>query len=209
MNEYFMNLKPYADEFDEQSKMNENVLAQNPYASKLNIDNYGTHQIIDEKTGEIKEHFGASKHFSKVDPETDDTKSLHFAGEDRIYLILKNKYTKEWEFPTGKVFFGQTFLRAKQNLFSHLTNDTWKVRYIAGYPMVATIREFTPAENTLNHGLRGVRSYFFSANHYRGFPEYQLDKTDFEDFAWVPKRQLNEYFERDYYEIFIRACLTR
>jgi len=63
MNEYFMNLKPYADEFDEASKMNENVLAQNPYASKLNIDNYATHQMIDEKTGEIKEHFGASKHF--------------------------------------------------------------------------------------------------------------------------------------------------
>ncbi|CDW83242.1 UNKNOWN [Stylonychia lemnae] len=211
MNEYYMNLKPFADEFEEQSKMNENVLAQNPYASKMNMDNYATHQIIDEKTGEIKEYCGASKHFSRVDPNIDDKRSLHFAGEDRTYLIFKNKYTKEWEFPTGKIYFGQTFLKAKQNLFTQLSNDAWKVRYIGGHPMVATIREFTPAEqrDSLNHGLRGVRSYFFPANHYRGFPEYQLDQTDFEDFAWVPKRLLNEYFDRDYYEIFIRACLTR
>jgi len=35
------------------------------------------------------------------------------------------------------------------------------------------------------------------------------DANEFEDYAWVPKRQLNEYFEKDYYEIFIKACLTR
>jgi hypothetical protein len=36
-----------------------------------------------------------------------------------------------------------------------------------------------------------------------------VDDNDYGDYAWVPKRQLNEYFSEDYYNIFIKACLTR
>ena len=67
-------------------------------------------------------------------------------------MILRNKYTKEWEFPTTKMNFGQTFMRAKQNLFNVIAYDekeggqsgtSWKVKYFGQGPVVATIREFS------------------------------------------------------------------
>ena len=33
--------------------------------------------------------------------------------------------------------------------------------------------------------------------------------TDYSDWAWVPKRQLNEYFTREYYDTFAQVTLTR
>lgn len=50
------------------------------------------------------EYSGSSKHFSAVDPAMPDKRSMHYAGEDRVYLIVRNKITGEWEFPVGKAF---------------------------------------------------------------------------------------------------------
>lgn len=72
----------------------------------MNLDNYPTHKIQDPKTGEDIEYCAASKHFSNVDPFIEDKKSLHYAAEDRTYLIVRNKFTHEWEFPTHKMYFG-------------------------------------------------------------------------------------------------------
>jgi len=66
------------------------------------------------------------------------------------------------------------------------------------------MRDFTIAEKeetTFDH-LKGVRTYFFHAHHWRGIPclsDSIKDSTDFEDYRWIPKRQLNEYFTREYY----------
>ena len=43
MNEYHLDERPFADEFEEMSKLNENVLGDNPYSSKMNLDNYATY----------------------------------------------------------------------------------------------------------------------------------------------------------------------
>lgn len=118
MNEYYCNQRQFSDEFEEVSKLNEDVLGDNPYSSKMNLDNYPTHRLFGAQPGDsAAEYCAASKHFSNVDPAITDRKTLHYAGEDRTYLIVKNKLTNEWEFPTGKMNFGQTFMRAKQNLF--------------------------------------------------------------------------------------------
>ena len=109
MNEFYSNTKQFSDEFEEVAKLNEDILGDNPYSSKMNLDNYPTHRS--KETGE--EYCAASKHFSKVDPAIEDPQSLHYAGEDRTYMIVRNKYTTEWEFPTHKMNFGQTFIRAK------------------------------------------------------------------------------------------------
>jgi hypothetical protein len=57
--------------------------------------------------------------------------------------------------------------------------------------------------------MKGVRTFFFQAHHWRGLPVMNYENNDYEDFAWVPKRQLNEYFSRDYFDIFAKGCLTR
>ena len=162
MNEYYCNMKAYTDDFEEVARLNENVLGDNPYNSKQNVDNFPTHRITDPQTGEIQEYAAASKYYPNVDPSMQDRRSIHYAGEDRTYLIFKNKYTQEWEFPTGKMFFGETFVRAKQNLFVSFANG-WKIKYYGQAPNIATIREFTEAEKAdkFNHDLKGVRTFFF------------------------------------------------
>jgi hypothetical protein len=122
-------MKQFSADFEEISKLNEDVLGDNPYVSKMNLDNYPTHKLKDSSTGAEMEYCAASKHFPLVDPNIEDRRSIHYAAEDRTYLIFRNKYTKEWEFPTGKMFFGQTFIRGKQNLFSQLSDGIWKVKY--------------------------------------------------------------------------------
>lgn len=107
MNEFHCNHKEFTKEFTEVSKLNEDLLADNPYTSTMNLDNFPTHKLGDET------YAAASKRFSMVDPKCSDVRSLHYAGEDRVYLILKNKHTGEWEFPTTALTFGQSFMRAK------------------------------------------------------------------------------------------------
>lgn len=36
-----------------------------------------------------------------------------------------------------------------------------------------------------------------------------VDASRYNDWLWVPKRQLNKYLERDYYNIFSQVCKTR
>lgn len=103
MNEYHLDQRQFTDEINEVAKLNEDVLAQNPYASKMNIDNYPTHKTKNGETGEYDEYAAASKNWRLVDPHCSDTKSLHYAGEDRTYLIFKNRYTEEWEFPITRI----------------------------------------------------------------------------------------------------------
>jgi len=59
--------------------------------------------------------------------------------------------------------------------------------------MIHTIRDLTIAEKDFKHneGLKGVRSYFFGAHHWRGLPEFAdslNQNTNHEDWAWIPKR---------------------
>ena len=172
-------------------------------------------EVTDPETGKkVKKTCCAeSKNFAKVDQRCKDRQSLHYAGEDRTFLILRNKYTDRWEFPTTKIFMGTSLLRRKQDFFTEMTNDTWKVKFASNLPMVHTLRDFTLAEqeDSGNEGLKGVRTYFFGAHHYRGLPMFDFNHPEMVhyDYAWVPKRQLNEYFTREYYEIFVPALKTR
>ena len=77
--------------------------------------------------------------------------------------------------------------------------------------MIHTLRHMTEAEKEEkeNVDLKGVRTYFFGAHHYRGLPEMSFDNTQHEDAMWVPKRLLNEYFTKDYHDVFIHALVTR
>ena len=127
-------------------------------------------------------------------------------------MILKNKFTDEWEFPTSNMFFGQSFLRVKQNLFVDLTGNKWKIKYNGTMPQVHSLRRLTIAEqeDPRNEGLKGVRTYYFFAHHLRGLPEMSInEEMPYNDFAWVPKRQMNEFFTKEYYEVFIHALRTR
>ena len=216
MNEYYCDFKKYVAEYGEVSKLNESLFAENSYASKMNLDNYPTHEYTDPETGKVHSYCAASKNFTKVDPNCKDWRSIHYAAEDRTYFIVRNKYTHEWQFPAGELFMGQSFLRGKQNLFVDISGGSWRVKYSGSLPQVHTMRDLTVAEREVKEyqHLKGVRTYFFHAHHWRGLTELAIreemvDKLHYDDFAWVPKRKMNEFFTRDYHDIFANACTTR
>lgn len=45
MNEYHVNQKAHIAEFEEVVKLNEDILAENPYVSNMNLDNFPTHEM--------------------------------------------------------------------------------------------------------------------------------------------------------------------
>jgi hypothetical protein len=221
MENYNCNTKQFIDEFNEAAKLNEDILSKGPYASRMNTDNYPTHKYTDPQTGEEREYCAASKQWSKVDPACPDNKSLHYAGEDRIFLIVKNKFTGEWEFPVTKLMVGESFFKGNLENFIRLTNNTWKIKFFGSKPLLHTLREFTPIERLdwKNDHLHGVRTYYFGAHHWRGIPniltsdlddpQSDLNPNHYSDWCWVPKRKLNKYFSRENYETFIHMMKTR
>ena len=52
MHEYACDTRVFIDEFIEVGKLNEDTLAKTPYSSRMNIDNYPTHKMVDPETGE-------------------------------------------------------------------------------------------------------------------------------------------------------------
>ena len=66
MNEYYCNQKQFSDEYEEVSKLNEDILGDNPYSSKMNLDNYPTYRV--PGSNPPVEYAAASKYFSNVDP---------------------------------------------------------------------------------------------------------------------------------------------
>ena len=87
MHQFHCDHKKCIEEFEEVSKLNERVLSGNPYSNDKNLDNYPTHKYTVPSSGETQAYAAASKDFIKVDSETKDTKSIHCAPGDAIYLF--------------------------------------------------------------------------------------------------------------------------
>ena len=92
MQEYDFSMANYVDEFEEMSKLNEDILAHSPNRDIFNLDNQPTHRIYND-AGEAIEYCAGSKYFKLVDPNIDDPHNFHTASKHRIYLLLKNKIT--------------------------------------------------------------------------------------------------------------------
>ena len=98
-----------------------------------------------------------------------------------------------------------------------VSGGTWRIKYQGNMAQVHTLREFTIAEkeeDKLAAQLKGVRTFFFHALHWRGLPEILIrddmqEKLPYDDFAWVPKRKMNEFLSKDYFDVFIHALMTR
>jgi hypothetical protein len=57
----------------------------------MNLDNYPTYRV--PGSDPPVEYAAASKYFANVDPSIQDRRTIHYAAEDRTYMIVKNRYT--------------------------------------------------------------------------------------------------------------------
>ena len=210
MSEYHIDLRKYHDGWAKESKTVSSLESKNPLLSLNNKDNMPTKEVKNQDGKKVK-HYGASKYWRLVNPNVTDHHSLHYASSQRIYLLFKNKYTDEWEFPTKPVYGGDSFGYVRMKLFSDLTDDKWLVRHLQNSPAVSTLRPFTKAEQQerLNSILSGVRTYYFHAFHLRGLPQFNFQNTDYQDYAWVPKNEMNQFLTKDKFEIFQNSFTPR
>lgn len=202
MNEYFLDLRRIR-------KLIEPVLPTREEYTKTIIDRdpfdtskFPTHRIMNPD-GSYSYHYGASKHFTLVDPETSDRHSLHYAPGHRVYMLLKNRKTGEWEFPTQIMRERQTVLEAKNEIVDKITGKQWQIKHSMVAPLISTLRDFNDEEKrkVLYLPYHGVRCFYFLACHKAGVPA--LQQGDYEDFAWVAKREMNKFLPEDAYREFI------
>ena len=167
-------------------------------------ENKATHmRDLDDGTEEYYcEH---SKVFFEVDPTVTKQRSIQRAANYRVYLLVKNKETNEWEFPSFVVLESEKFEDARMKFFRFLSNDIWKINYFPVEPFVWKAREFTAEEkkDPRNKKLNGVKIFYFAASHKEGVVEIN-DKL-YSDFAWTTKLEANQYLTRENYKTFIHS----
>jgi len=201
MNEYYLDIKEMAKDFEELLPSTEDFIKEMMVHDQFDINNFPTHKMKNPD-GTESLYYGSSRHYLKVDPFISDKHNLHYAPNHRVYLILKNKHTKEWEFPSQVLQEKQNIQMGKDDLFEKISNKKWEIDHFAPIPLMTTKRDFTPDEKELlryNH-LFGVRTFYFMAFHKAGFPI--INKENYEDYAWVPKRELSQFFPRDTFDEF-------
>ena len=167
----------------------------------LTLDEFPTH-IRTNRNSIQEEYQGSSKDFLKIDPTINDSHSLHYAPGNRVYLICKSKNGK-WIFPTVTSSLNKSIKSSLESLLLNITNDKWKGLLIFKSPSFISEREF--ADEDLIEGekklLDTVITLYFEAEYLSGYPE----NFPFDDYAWVPKRSINKFFDESYYNNCINA----
>ncbi len=201
MNEYFVDMKKMNKDVEEIAPTKEEYLTEVIRGDPFDVDEQPTHRMK-RPDGTYDFYYAASKNFTHVDPDITDRHSLHYAPNHYVYFLLKNKKTKEWEFPTRMLKYKQTALDGKNQLFESFTKNKWGIGYAGSHALISTYRFLDDEERRLfrYNYLNGVRTFYFGAYHKNGIPE--IDTNVYEDFAWVPKPEINKFLARDYFDEF-------
>jgi hypothetical protein len=201
MNEHYVDLRALQKDVEAVVPTRDDYVQEMKPKDRYDLNEQPTHKMK-HADGTESLYYGASKDFMHIDPAMIDPHSLHYAANHRAYFIVQDKTTREWHFPTIMMQQAQSVITAKDTLVERITKGMWKVAYFAPNPIMVTLRDFLPDELTqpYSHFLKGVRTFYFGALHKTGLPE--VNREMYNDFAWVPKRQLNKYFMRDYFEEF-------
>jgi hypothetical protein len=172
---------------------------------KANGDNKPKLRKLNEN-GEYDFYCPESKHYSLVSPYVDDKRSIQYAPLERTYMYFKNKHTGEMEFPTIPLHNGDLFNDVKYRLFLNLTRENFKIFFYDHHPGFMITRDFHDyeREDPKNKDLRGVRTYYYHAFHFRGRPEVVPNAQHcYDDFILATKREANKVISKPYYSAVI------
>lgn len=173
---------------------------------RQNTDNIQTHaKKLDN--GEIINYSANSKQFKQTDPNITDPHSIQYAPCNRTYLMVKEKTSGNWVFPTRPIIEKETFSDGKVTLFEQFSNKQWSVFYTTVYPSLCEKRDLTTVEkrHPMNKKCVGVKCFYFYATHLQGVISFQQDL--YSDYAWVTKMDLNKYMNKERYNLFIHSLL--
>ena len=121
-------------------------------------------------------------------------------------MLLKNKLTGEYEFPTLSLYNGDNFDNTRYRLYFHLCQEEFKIHFISPYPAFHITRDFLDyeKEDPKNKGFAGVRTFYMNAHHYRNPVIITPNKKHpYEDYIFTPKHEFNKYVKKNYWDAFI------
>ena len=203
MKEYDFDWGKYDNQIKDLTHMQESKFYNNPYVLETTVDALPSHKKTDNKGNEQRYAF-ASKNWRTIDPTMNDPHCLQNAAANFVYLLFKNRHSEEWEFPTTSIPFGKTMLESRIKFFDSFA-ERWLATHVGTNPVVSSKRDFTIAEkeDEANFGLTGVRTYYFQTFHKKGLPGFRFEGSNWLDYAWVPKGEMNKYLTKDKYEVMI------
>jgi large subunit ribosomal protein L46 len=126
---------------------------------------------------------------SRLPSEKDKTnfKSMSRQMDRKIFLLVKNKTTGEWEFPNVEWKEGENL---KQTAARSISSLSMKVQFIGNAPCGL----FKNEENKQNDNLK---TYFFKADYISD--EIEPSYGEFKDYVWITKPELKDYIKNDKY----------
>ncbi len=115
---------------------------------------------------------------------------------EREFLIVKKpRKDHAWQFPQGGVDSGESLLEGAQRELREECGADLKVEFFP--EPIGTYSYFFPADfKRYEENITGAKVTFFRAEFISG--DIQLEPTELEDYKWVTKDKLGDYFEGEY-----------
>jgi len=167
-------------------------------------DELPTHEIVYPDGTRIT-YCGNSKLFEKVDPTITDRRSIQYAGDYRVFLMFKDKNTQKWVFPTQYMADKATFNHSKTQLLDSVTQNKWKAVFAMHRPVCVTKQDLSELDkkSIINKKAIGVKTFYFMAYHDHG--QIHLNTNLYDDYAWVPRLELNQYLDKSSYDNIVHS----
>jgi len=121
---------------------------------------------------------------------------------NNIYFLCRNKFTKEYEFPSMPLYHGDNFNLSRYKLFVELTKERFKVYFEDEHPLFHLKRNFHDYElaDPKNKGLNGVKTFYYPAFHFRGTPQvYINNRHPYDDFIFTTKMGFSKVATENYF----------
>jgi hypothetical protein len=207
---YHTNINKYIEDIDQFNDLTSEYWDTCNNLLKINNDNKPTVRRWNKELNKFEFYAEHSKHWSMVDPTRVDERNIQHDSMCRVYMLFRNKITDQWEFPSLTLYNGDSFEMSKVKLFFHVTKENFKIYYPDNHPLFVLTREFYEheKEDPKNKGLRGVRTFYYQAQHFRGAPMLTPNgKHPYDDFLLSSKFNMNNFLKKNYYDGVISALL--
>lgn len=119
------------------------------------------------------------------------------SNQDKYLIVKKPRKNHAWQFPQGGVEIGETLLETAERELREECGKTLQVKFVA--EKVGEYAYFFPTDfKRHEEEIVGAKVSFFQAEFISG--DIVLEEEELEDYKWVTKEELKDYFEGEYLE---------
>ncbi|MCF7812759.1 NUDIX domain-containing protein [Candidatus Gracilibacteria bacterium] len=130
--------------------------------------------------------------------ELRDVAAVIVCHKGKYLVVKKPRKDYAWQFPQGGVETEETFLQAVKRELQEECGKNLDVDF--GRNILGQYKYFFPTDfHRHEKKIRGAHVRFFRAEFVQG--RVEINPKELEDFAWVEKEKLSEYFAPEYWKV--------